>query len=293
MPTGRARAPSGAELHILRSDAIGDDFEISVFPPALPGDGPVPVVYCTDANFTAGMAADVVALLQRGMEIPPVRLVCIGYRLRSDDLAQVVSLRTRDFTATRDPDREARLSLMAGGIDVRGGGAEAFLEFMVRELRPWVTANYLVTDDSTYLGYSDAGLFGTYALFHRPSAFRRYVIGSPTLCWDREVSTAYEAAYAATHDDLDATVFLCAGSDEELLPPAMPDFVAQDLRGADTARLTRELGDVLAGRGFPALDLTTRIFPEQTHFTMPALLMAHGLRAVFAAEREGARATPP
>jgi predicted alpha/beta superfamily hydrolase len=290
MPAGRAVELRGAELHLLRSDAVGDDFEITVFPPALPGDGPVPVVYCTDANFTAGMAADVAALLQNGMEIPPVRLVCVGYRLGSDDLAQVVRLRTRDFTATRDPEREARLAPLAGGIDVRGGGAPAFLEFLVTELRPWVTANYQVSDDSTYMGFSDAGLFGTYTLLHQPAAFRRYVIGSPTLCWNREVSTTYEAAYAATHDDLAATVFLCAGSDEEVLPPAMPDFVAQDLRGADTARLTAELGDALAGRGFPSLDLTMRIFPEQTHFTMPALLMAHGLRTVFAAEREGATA---
>jgi hypothetical protein len=57
--------------------------------------------------------------------------------------------------------------------------------------------------------------------------------------------------------------------------------------GADTARLTRELGDALAGRGYPSLELTTRIYPEATHFTVPALLLGHGLRAVFAAERDG------
>jgi predicted alpha/beta superfamily hydrolase len=278
----------GSEVHVLRSDAVGDDFEISVFPPMVPVDSPVPVVYCTDANFTVGMAANIVLMLQGGAEIPPVRLVCVGYPLGDDDLIQVVRLRTRDFMATNDPVREAGASKMAGGLDVRGGGANAFLEFLTGELRPWVEANFDVTDDSTYVGHSDGGLFGTYTLFHRPSAFRRYVIGSPLLCWNREVSTGYEAEYAAKHDDLDATVFLCAGADEEVLPPAMPDAVVGQLRGVDTAKLTRELGERLESRGYPSLNLTTRIFPEETHFTIPAILIAHGLRTAFAAEREGA-----
>ena len=278
----------GSEVHVLRSHAVGDDFEISVFPPMVPVDGPVPVVYCSDANLTVGMAANIVQMLQGGAEIPPVGLVCVGYPLGGDDLVQVVRLRTRDFMATNDPVREAGHSEMASIDGVRGGGADAFLEFLTGELRPWVDANFDVTDDSTYVGYSDGGLFGTYTLFHRPSAFRRYVIGSPSLCWNREVSTAYEAEYAAKHDDLDATVFLCAGADEEVLPPAMPDPVARLLRGADRAKLTRELGESLESRGYPSLNLTTRIFPEETHFTMPALLIAHGLRTVFAAERGSA-----
>jgi hypothetical protein len=281
----RAVELPGSEVHIVRSEAVGDDFEISVFPPAFPVGGPVPVVYCTDANYAVGMAADIARFLQSGMEIPPVRLVCIGYPV-GNDWAQFVRRRTRDCMPTRDPVREAGASEMVG-LDVRGGGADAFLAFLAGELRPWVAARFDVTDDATYVGVSDAGLFGVYALFHRPSAFRRYVIGSPQLCWDRDVSTAYEATYAAEHDDLDATVFLCAGADEEQLPPALPEPVAGQLRGADTAKLTRELGDALAGRGYPSLKLTTRIYPEATHFTVPALLLAHGLRAVFAAERDG------
>jgi predicted alpha/beta superfamily hydrolase len=277
---------AGSEVHTLDSEAVGDRFEISVFPPAVPVSGPVPVIYCTDANFTTGMAADIARFLQSGLEMPPARLVCIGYRI-DDDWARFVRRRTRDLTPTSDPVREAGSSEMVG-VDVRGGHADRFLAFLTDELRPWVEARFGVSDDSTYVGASDAGLFGVYALLHQPSAFRRYVICSPSLSWDRSVSTGYEAAYAAGHHDLDATVFLCAGADEEVLPPAMPDVVAGQLRGTDTAALTQEFGDALAGRGYPSLSLTTRIFPEQTHFTMPPIAIAHGLRSVFAAEREGA-----
>ena len=277
----------GSEVLVLHSEAVGDDYEISVFPPALPVDGPVPVVYCADADILVGMAANIATLLQGPGEVPPVRLVCIGYP-PGDHWTDFTRLRTRDSTATRDPKREAAESMLAGGREIRGGCADAFLEFLTTELQPWVAANYDVTDDSTYVGYSSTGLFGIYTLFHRPTAFRRYVIGSPELDWNREVTMAYEAEYAAKHDDLDATVFLCAGADEDVLPPMLPDLAASMLRSADTAKLTRDLGENLASRGYPSLRLTTRVFPEETHFTIPALLIAHGLRTVFTAEREGA-----
>ncbi len=283
MIAARAVQLSGSEVHLLHSEAVGDDFEISVFAPPPGVEGPLPIVYFTDANIGVGMAANIVNLLQLGAEIPPVRLVCIGYPI-GDDLTQWARLRTRDFTATDDAALESGLAAMAG-VEVRGGGADAFLEFLTGELRPWVESNYEVTDDSTLIGHSDGGLFATYTLLHRPSSFRRYVIGSPSLCWNRNVSTAYEAQYAETHDDLDATVFLCAGADEEVLPPALPALAVEQLRGADTAELTRRLGTSLASRGYPSLRLTTRIFPEETHFTILPILGGQGLRAVFAAER--------
>lgn len=274
----------GSEVQVLHSDAVGDDFEISVFSPPPGVEGPVPVVYFTDANIGVGMAANAVNLLQMGGEIPPVRLVCVGYPI-GDDFVQFLRLRTRDFMATRDSDRESGMTEMAEGSEVTGGGADAFLDFLTGELRPWVESNYAVTDDSTLIGDSMGGFFATYTLLHRPSSFRRYVIGSPWLTWNRPVSTAYEAQYAEAHDDLDATVFLCAGADEEVLPPLMPPPTVQQFRGADTAELTRQLAAGLESRNYPNLRLTTRIFPEETHFTIPQLLLGHGLRAVFAAER--------
>jgi predicted alpha/beta superfamily hydrolase len=126
------------------------------------------------------------------------------------------------------------------------------------------------------------GLFATYTLFRQPDAFARYVIGSPWLCWNSCVSERYEQDYAATHTDLKATVFLAAGADEAVLRPGFPAPMASMYREADTAARTRRLGEALTSRNYPSLRLTTRIFPEETHFTIPAILLAHGLRNVFA-----------
>ncbi len=188
MAAARTVQLPGSAVHVLHSQAVGDDFEISIFAPPPEAEGPLPVVYFTDANVAVGLAANIVNLLQVGAEIPPVRLVCIGYPI-ADDLARWARLRTRDFTPTTDAALESGLAAMAGG-EVHGGGASAFLDFLTGELRPWVEARYQVTDDSALIGYSDGGLFAAYTLLHRPSSFRRYVIGSPTLSWNRSVSTA-------------------------------------------------------------------------------------------------------
>ena len=149
-------------MHRLHSDAVGDDIEIAVLPPAIPAPGPLPVVYCTDGNVFYGIAANTLNLLQLGAEIPPVRLVCVGYSLPEDatGFADFQRLRTRDFSPTPDAAQERRASTFSGR-EVRGCGGEAFLRFLTAELHPWVEANYAVTEDSTLIGDAMGGLFAT------------------------------------------------------------------------------------------------------------------------------------
>ncbi len=269
----------GTEVHQLHSKCVGDEFEISIIPPP-PGVGPVPVVYATDANLAAGVAASAVPMLTMSGEIPPVLVVLVGYPI-GGDFAQFIRLRTRDFSPTIDERQVGEMAAMAGET-VPSGGAPAFLDFLTQELRPWVKEHYAVTDDATYVGDSMGGLFGTWTLLHHPEAFSRYVIGSPWLCWDEKVSTGWEAEYAAAHSDLPATVFLAAGAEEHIRGPYAPEWVSPVFARADTAGHTRRLGAALASRGYPGLRLTTRILPEETHFTIAGALIAQGLRNVFA-----------
>ena len=274
----------GTEVHRLHSDAVGDEFEISVVLPPPGVEGPVPVVYMTDANFMIGVYANTVSQLVAGGEIPPVLGVAVGYPV-GNDFGQVLRLRTRDFSPTVDgPMQDAEAGLV-GLEKFKGGGAPAFLRFLDGELRPWVKGRYSVTDDSTLIGDSMGGLFATYTLLHEPRTFRRYVIGSPWLCWDHPVGFKYEQDYAAQNDDLAATVFLAAGADEGVLPPSMSPAMTAMFTAANTTAYTRQLGKALESRHYPNLRLSTRIFEEETHFTIPSILPAHGLRAVFAEER--------
>ena len=128
MTTAEVRLP-GTEVYRIHSDVVGDDFEISILLPAPQAEGPVPVVYMTDANNSIGLAWNNVGMLVLGGEIPPVMGVCIGYPT-GDDFAQFIRLRARDFSPTPDREQQQAMADMFGVDRIEGGGAAAFLSFL-------------------------------------------------------------------------------------------------------------------------------------------------------------------
>ena len=64
------------EVYQLRSDVVGDIFEITVMKPENDNDDPLPVIYLTDANNSLGTGCDVANLLMLGGEIPSYFSCC-------------------------------------------------------------------------------------------------------------------------------------------------------------------------------------------------------------------------
>ena len=271
----------GTESHIVHSDIMDFDVEISIQAPALPLADPLPVIYATDANIAFGATANITSMLMMGGEIPPALAVGIGYPV-GGDIEYVTRRRMYDFSPTVDEFQVANLanSALTGGT-VSAGGAQDFARFMQEELWPWLDTNFNVADDRTYVGDSMGGLFGTYTLFNHPGFFKRYVLGSPWLCWDHPLCFDYEAAYADSHDDLDAVVFLSAGGAEDVMSPLFDPSATEIFERAHTQEYTEQMGERLGGRNYPSLRLKTLIFDEETHFTVPFAIYAHGLRWVF------------
>jgi predicted alpha/beta superfamily hydrolase len=271
----------GATTHIVHSDIMDFDFEIYVQGPPIEWPEPLPVVYATDGNYGFGFAANANWMLLMGGEIPPTLTVGIGYPA-GNDLELVTSRRMYDFSPNADEWQLKHLNdSPLASIEAKGGGAPLFIRFMTEELWPWIESNYNVTDDRTYVGDSMGGLFGCYTMFNHPGFFKRYIIGSPWICWNNPLVFDYEEQYAATHDDLDAIVYIAAGGAEHVMSPAFDPSATAIFDAADTEAHTRRLGELLAGRNYPNLTLKTMIWPEETHFTVPYSLIPHGLRYVF------------
>lgn len=87
--------------------------------------------------------------------------------------------RTRDLTPTH-------LDEMFGDSTFvqTSGGADQFLDFMEKELIPYVEGNYPVTGYRTFVGHSFGGLTSVYALLSRPELFNNYVAIDPSMWWD-------------------------------------------------------------------------------------------------------------
>lgn len=276
--TSNAQIPD-TEVHLLESKEVADTFEISVLRPPEGIPGPFPVIYCTDANNCFGAAANIVSGMMLGGEIPPALLVGVGYPI-GGDFQDFIRLRTRDFSPSVDTFQAEQMKLMADR-EIACGGAEKFVRFLTTELREWLSGRFEIAEDHTCIGDSMGGLFGTYVLLNHTTCFNRYVIGSPWLCWDHPISFGFEQSYAAENDDLCAKVFLAAGGDEHVLYPNLPELIRPIFETANTANYTQELADKLNARGYPGLELTTRILPNETHFTIMGALIAQGLRVVF------------
>jgi len=272
----------GTETHVVHSAIMDFDFEISIRKPLVAGPEPLPVVYSTDANHFFGAVANISYFLMLGCEIPPVLTVGIGYPVGSD-IAFVTRRRIYDFSPTADEKVLGVFSSSSPFVagELKGGGAPLFFRFMSEELSPWLVEHYRVSGDRTYVGDSMGGLFGLYTLLNHHGFFKRYVIGSPEMDWGHPLCFDYEAKYAAEHKDLDAVVFLSAGGAERVLSPKYEPILSEVFAKADRAGHTVRMGELLRSRNYPSLKLKTKIFEEETHFTMPSIYMPHGLRYVF------------
>tara|TARA_B100000963_G_scaffold311529_1_gene288533 strand:- start:518 stop:1363 length:846 start_codon:yes stop_codon:yes gene_type:complete len=270
------------EVYQLKSKEVGDVFEITVMKPEDVSDQPLPVIYLTDANNSLGTGCDVANLLMLGGEIPQVILVAIGYPL-GGDFNNFIKLRTRDFSPSLckwQTPMQAELADMKQE-DIICGGAPNFLEFLTTELRDFIGSKYNTLDDTTYIGDSMGGLFGVYTLFHKPHSFKRYVIGSPWMCWDYPLCFEYEKKYSENHDDLKAIVYMATGGDEHILYPNLPDAIVPLFKDAKTEEYSREMFKLLESRNYPSLNFRGKILDDETHFTMVSSLIGKGLKSVF------------
>ncbi|GFD75956.1 alpha/beta hydrolase [Tenacibaculum sp. Mcav3-52] len=66
------------------------------------------------------------------------------------------------------------------------GKSKQFIQFLQKELLPFINANYRVTNNKTLIGQSLGGLLATEVLFKTPNLFNNYIIVSPSLWWDAE-----------------------------------------------------------------------------------------------------------
>lgn len=127
---------------------------------------PSPVVFMLDGNSQFSLFTQILKQLSYDA-IPPSIVVAI-----------VNTNRTRDLTpTTMDSDPT--------GFDVsKSGGGDTFLDFIEKELIPYIDQKYQTTPYRTFIGHSLGGLLSGYALATRPHLFNNVISLDPTTTWD-------------------------------------------------------------------------------------------------------------
>lgn len=96
-----------------------------------------------------------------------------------------------------------------------GGGSAAFIEFLRKEVQPFVEAHYPTSSHRTIVGQSLGGLLATEILFKEPDLFDDYIIVSPSLWWDNGSLAGGAQAWAIAHGTKPKRIFVAMAKDDD------------------------------------------------------------------------------
>jgi len=261
------------KTHKLASKITGQTYEIHVMLPVsrIDGSEKFPVLYMTDANGSIPIS-QITRTMQTSGELPRFIVVGIGYPV--DTVFHSLYLRQRDLTPSTIAQMRYPIPI-EGIVEVetgkKTGGAPEFLAFIQQELKPFINTNYqTIPEESGYFGISFGGLFGLYVLFHQPDTFNRYVIGSPALWWDNEITFSQARKFLENHTALNAEVYMSVGGQEEISQP-----------GRNYVSNVYKMDALLHSKPLSGFSLKTEVFPSEGHTSVFGLFHSRGLRTVY------------
>jgi len=170
-----------------------------------------PVIYVLDANVVFGTMVEAMRV-QAGRPdrtgVIPAVIVGIGYPTERP----FSPARFYDFTM---PVPKSELPARPDGTAwPEMGGAAAFLEFIETELKPKIERELPIDRTrQAIFGHSLGGLFVLQVLFTKPTAFRTYIAGSPSIHWGKQLLLEAEQRFVARikQEALNVDVLLAAG----------------------------------------------------------------------------------
>lgn len=177
----------------IKSDVLNEQRPIII---SLPKDydtseARYPVLYLTDGLQNIWHVMGTLEVLTRTGSAPP--MIVVGIESTN---------RLRDFTLTTSKNNPG------------SGGGKKFLEFIQKELIPYIDSNYRTNAFRILEGHSLGGLFAASTLLEKPDLFNAFIIMSPALWWNEEELTEKAKPFFKTHPDIKKTIFFGIGTYE-------------------------------------------------------------------------------
>jgi len=267
----------GTAVHDIHAQALDRDYQVFVaLPDSYRSAGKhYPVLFVTDAGYAFPVVRGIAQRLSRhaGLE----EAIVVGLSYAKGDTPNYS--RRRDYTPTV-PGAGAGVAAHASDMPGRApafGEADAYGRFIATEVFPLIAARYRADmRRKVFVGHSYGSLLGLQLLLTRPDTFEHYILGSPSLWYDRGVLFGREQAYAAEHRDMRASVYFGIGGRETLAPGKKRSRSEED---ADMVADLRDFDAALKSRRYPGLQTRLAVFADEDHASVFPFLFTHGLRA--------------
>ncbi len=290
-PAGPALAPAqplpayvldNTEVRDIRATALKRDYQLFV---ALPDSYRTsgrryPVIFVVDANYAFPLARSIASRLHKHAGLEESIVVGLSYAMGDTP----VYSRRRDYTPSvpRNADFRGYRADMPGRPVVLGE-AGAYARFIADDVFPHIASAYRADmGRKIFMGHSYGSLLGLQVLLTRPRTFEHYILGSPSLWFDRGVMFDRLRDYAGAHRDLPASVFFGIGSRETLAPGKRRSRSEEQ---ADMVADLRDFHGALAAHRYAGLTTRLKVFADEDHASVFPLVLTHGLRAYLKKEK--------
>ncbi|MDP3745902.1 MAG: alpha/beta hydrolase-fold protein [Phenylobacterium sp.] len=250
----------------LNSAVLNRGYEIYVKTP--PGYGKpenagkrYPAIYLTDGPYTFQVASGVSRLTFSQGLLNEFVIVGVSWGSREPP----ADSRRRDLTPWPD-----------AAIEGATGGGPAYLKFLKTEVMPLVEGRYRIDPaQRTLSGQSYGGLFGLWIVLTEPALFANYILTSPSIWFAEQEILNTEAAYAASHKDLKARIYLASGDREHPGPGGCPGC------DHDMNADQQTMADRLRARNYPGLEIRSETIPGTFHETTFPVGLINGMQWLY------------
>jgi len=297
---------------VFTSKVNGHQYQIEVALPftAAPSKG-YAVLYVIDGYWYFASAAEVVRVLGNPSGVV---VVGIGYPTDPTYLRRVVDERGPMMPiltglplvrSTPYLERTYDLTLPASDADLAAqtmpglpqtkssnvGGIDDFLKVIETEVKPHVAALAPIdTTNQALFGHSFGGLATLHALFVEPSAFRTFIVASPSIWWDNKKVLADEGRFAAAvkSGQVRPRVLVTVGGEEStpeklpaswgIDPAAMAAFDRKTRMVENSQELVARLKTL---QGHPGYRVEGVVFEKEKHSAAPWAALSRGIPFAF------------
>jgi predicted alpha/beta superfamily hydrolase len=140
------------------------------------------------------------------------------------------------------------------------GSSANFMNFLEKELQPFIDAKYKTNSVKTLIGQSLGGLLATEILFKKSDLFDNYIIASPSLWWDDESLLKLKPVNYSTRK----SIYIAVGKEGEVME-----------------RTAKELYDKLKLQKADRTNLYFEFFEKQNHGDVIHLAVYNAFEKMF------------
>ncbi len=254
----------GTDVVVMPKTHLNKQYEVYVvLPPDYEAtDKRYPVMYVTDTDYAFPLVRSIASRIAvHGVGVEPFILVGLSYA-KGDTATES---RNRDYTMGRfevDPK-----------VPTKYGMAQHYMDYLTTTVFPTVEANYRInTRRRIFVGHSYGSLLGLQALLTQPKLFSHYILGSPSLWYDKRLVFDLEQRYAKQHKEMPAKVRFYIGS-YETLNPGKPRYSSENDMVGDMRRFVAQL----RSHQYRGLDVDSMVLDDEDHATVFPAVISRGI----------------